>query len=235
MPRVPEEFAGIQVNHCRTPGCINFGVPALAKVAIGAAAHQPGAALDGYHVDQSGKPGRVVPGVRCQKCKVKAVVKSNQGIKEELDRITAYLRRPATPPMACTNRKCANHGKRLADFPELYHGHGGARWKCKGCGRTFSPPRTPAKRGKRYKNAFILRLSLGKMPVRRLLEALDVSATTFYERLEFFEAQFLAFAADRERRLKDRPLKRLYLSSDQQFYMVNWRHKDDKRAVHLKG
>jgi hypothetical protein len=35
--------------------------------------------------------------------------------------------------------------------------------------------------------------------------------------------------------LKDLPIDRLYLSSDQQHYIVNWREKGDKRAIHLQG
>lgn len=234
LPRVPEEFAGIQVNHCRTPGCINFGVAALPHLATGRPSSTGVVAKTRYHLSTTGKHKALA--LKCLECDIKAVVKSNHGIKEEIDRITAYLRPPPAP--ACSNLRCVNRGKSVVEFPELYHGHGGARWKCKGCGRTCSPLRTsapPAAGTKRYKNAVILRSALGKMPIRRLLEALDISATTFYQRLEFFEAQFLAFAASRERRLKDLPLDRLYLSSDQQFYMVNWRQKDDKRAVHLKG
>jgi transposase-like protein len=234
LPRVPEEFAGIQVNHCRTPGCSNFGVPASTQpVALGRPRSDGIGIRDRYQIDITGKR---VPVIACQECGIKAVIKSNQGVREEIDRASAYLRPPPSP--SCRSSRCANRGKSVADHPELYHGHGGARWKCKGCGRTCSPGRTripPSSGLKRYKNAVILRSALGKMPVRRLLEALAISATTFYQRLEFFEAQFLAFAASRERRLKDLPIDRLYLSSDQQFYMVNWREKGDKRAIHLRA
>jgi hypothetical protein len=177
LPRVPEEFDAIQVNHCRTPGCVNFGTAALTQaVAHGRARADGSSVKDRYKLDSTGKGA---PAIQCRDCGIKSVLKSNVGIREEIDRVSAYLRPPAP---ACDNRKCANLGKSVELTPALYHGHGGGRFKCRRCGRTCSPakPRLPSTdRTKKYKNTVILRSALGKMPVRRLLEALGVSATTF--------------------------------------------------------
>src|SRR6185437_6565389 len=87
LPRVPEEFAGIQVNHCRTPGCVNFGVAALPHVALGRPSSTVPATGNRYHLDVTGQSKELA--LKCLDCGIKAAVKSTQGIKEEIDRITA--------------------------------------------------------------------------------------------------------------------------------------------------
>jgi transposase-like protein len=238
QPRIPEEVGGIQVNHCRTPTCRNFGVAASTlPVDIGRPRADGKATRDRYIIVGGGKG---VPALKCRDCGISVILKSNRGIHEELERISAYMKPPAT---ACRNHRCENFGKAVSFFPSLYRRHGTSsygtqRFQCRTCGRTCSEPkpRAPAEdQLKAYKNATVFRSILGKMPVRRILEAADIGAETFYARLKFFERQCLAFAAHRERRLAEMAIDRLYLSSDQQYFLVNWNDAEDKRAVQLRA
>jgi hypothetical protein len=109
LPRIPLEHGGIQVNHCRTPGCLNFGKPALTEdVSLGRPRSDGSGIKDVYKVVGGGKG---VPAIDCDGCKVKVLLKSNRGIREEVDRISAYLTPEPAPSAACTNRRCENHGK----------------------------------------------------------------------------------------------------------------------------
>jgi Bacterial extracellular solute-binding protein len=67
------------VNHCRTPACPNFAVPASTQPV---APHRPPAGSvgtgDGHHRDVTPKGA---PALVCQTCDVLILVKSNQGIQ----------------------------------------------------------------------------------------------------------------------------------------------------------
>jgi transposase-like protein len=210
-PRIPEEAGGIRINHCRSPNCVNYGVPASIEP-VPKGRRPKGAPPEPYTVTGQ-KAG--VPALVCNECKIQVAIKSNEGIYEEIRRVSAYLR--PTPVPACGYWRCENSGKSVLLFPDVYQrfgktAYGTQRYRCKGCGRTCAEPKMRPPTGDQlqaYKNATIFRGILAKAPVRRLLEAADIGAETFYARLRFFERQCLAFAGHRERRRAELDIDRL--------------------------
>lgn len=75
---------------------------------------------------------------------------------------------------------------------------------------------------------------VNKVPFARIVSMLGISWEVFYHRLDFIHRQCLAFAADRERKLKGLPIRRLYLATDRQDY-VNWAGRRDKRNIVLSA
>lgn len=76
---------------------------------------------------------------------------------------------------------------------------------------------------------------VNKVPLSRIVVMLEISWSVLYQRIDFIHRQCLAFAADRERRLKDLPIRRLYLAVDRQEHLVNWTERGDKRNVSLSA
>ena len=93
-PRVPVSAANplnpaadIQINHCRMPDCDNFGVPAkTTPVKTGRSSDR-----DLHYTLSNTSKGRVAA-LKCKCCGEKPPLKSNQGIAEELARISAHYR-----------------------------------------------------------------------------------------------------------------------------------------------
>ena len=150
-PRVPlgvaNPLAGsgskIQVNFCRMPECDNYSVPArTAPVKPG-----PSPDRDRHYKVASTNKGRVSALV-CKCCGEKPPIKSNQGIGEELARISDSL---LGPDRGCPRESCENHGKSTEEHPDLYYkrgthkGNGRPRHSCRSCGTRFlsgiEPPR----------------------------------------------------------------------------------------------
>src|SRR5271165_7155612 len=75
-PRVPPEHSGVQVNHCKSPGCINYGVAVEQKSVPGS---------NRYTLE--GKRG--ISSCLCTSCAVEFPLKSNIGIVEEVERLGA--------------------------------------------------------------------------------------------------------------------------------------------------
>ena len=78
--KVTKAYRGIQYNACKNPVCSQYGLPA------------PETAIKGvtgpYSVVYGGKK---YPLLRCNICGEMPPLKSNQGIVEEVDRLSAYL------------------------------------------------------------------------------------------------------------------------------------------------
>src|ERR1019366_6365207 len=88
---------------------------------------------------------------------------------------------------------------------------GSQRYRCKACGKTFSvkpaglnPIRNQVQSDK---NAMILRMLVGKMPLRRICEAAGMAPKVLYERIDFFHEQASAFLAHREGRLREMDIR----------------------------
>ncbi|MBI3903217.1 MAG: hypothetical protein HY306_09815 [Nitrosomonadales bacterium] len=79
----------------------------------------------------------------------------------------------------------------------------------------------------------IFKMLVNKVPLNRIVAMLGISWEVLYNRIDFIHRQCIAFAADREAKLKDMPMKRLYLSLDRQEHVVNWTERHDKRNVIL--
>ena len=79
-------------------------------------------------------------------------------------------------------------------------------------------------------------LLMNKSPFRRICEVADIDPKTLYGKIDFLHRQCRAFAAGRERRmLEDMSLRRLYLATDRQDDLFNWRRRDDRRNVALQA
>lgn len=75
---------------------------------------------------------------------------------------------------------------------------------------------------------------MNKTPLRRICEVADIGPEGLYGKINFLYEQTKAFAANRERRLLEgMPIRRLYLSTDRQDYVVNWTQHEDRRNVML--
>ncbi len=239
-PRIPAGAGEIQVNFCKNPVCANFGRPA----SDGVQARGPGAKdrdRDSYTV-VSGKGG---PFLKCGKCGEHIPIKSNQAIKEEIERLSFYLNPKKSP--SCPNVKCPNHDAILIGNynKDKYWAFGktksGAkRLRCKTCGATFSikPPEMlmPTRRHKMsHKNATIFNFLLAKVPIRKLSKRIGVSPQTIYDKIDFIHRQCLAFAGERERFFNERKVERLYIAVDRQTHIINWPTADKRKNIVLQA
>ncbi|MCX5734576.1 MAG: hypothetical protein NTW68_09655 [candidate division NC10 bacterium] len=232
-PRIPPPVDGIQVNFCKNPGCPNYGVPALPRVAYTRLTADP--FHDHYEMDWGKLPS--VPLLHCQLCREEPPIKSNQAVAEERARLLAPLQQRPEP--SCPNPLCANHPIPLSRAAGSYQSfgktHSGSRrYRCKACRQTFSVGIATLRQKAPEKNRTIFTLLVNKAPLRRICEVAQIDPSHLYWKIKFLTAQCQTFVADRERRLLGGlPLRRLYLTTDRQEYMVNWPRQEDRRNVLL--
>lgn len=225
-PRIPAEAGGIQINFCKTPTCVNFGVAEDADVAKFSKSPASRYRLAGA--------GKHYPHLVCKACSISFPVKSNLGILEELGRMQAeHVRERAAP--SCPITSCANHGLGVSLGKAYYSAFGTSaigspRWKCKACGKTFSTPKSTTHRQRdSHKNKLIFKLLVNKVPLRRICEVAEIGPNALYGKIDFLHNQCLKFLADREAKLPTLAVRRLYLGVDRQDYVVNWARRDDRR------
>ena len=85
-----------------------------------------------------------------------------------------------------------------------------------------------------HKNWTVFSLLINRSPLRRICEVADIDPKTLYGKIDFLHVQYLALAADREKRLLAGVASpRLYLATDRQDYAVNWARQQDRRNVVL--
>ena len=110
------------------------------------------------------------------------------------------------------------------------------RYLCNGCGRYFTEP-SPDMPGGRHKqpemDAEVFRRLVNTSPLRRIFKLLKITPPVFYDTIDFIHERCVAFAVAQESRLFRMHLPRLYLASDRQEYVLNWRRRQDKRNVNL--
>jgi len=232
-PRIPLNIDGIQVNFCKNPACENYGVPASSqKQHRGRNARLTG---DVYTVVSSGKG---IPMLRCHKCGEYPTLKSNQGIADEIQRM---MRQFEQKKPRCPVQSCSNHNVSIDAGKEYYSAFGktsggSQRFKCKACGKVFTVSKSTARQRASHKNKTIFSLLMNKVPFKRICEIADVHPKTIYDKIDFIYKQCLAFVADREQRLLGKKsISRLYVSVDQQDYVVNWTKRSDKRNTMLSA
>lgn len=228
-PRVPSEHGGIQYNACKNPKCRQFGLPAE---------DIPLRSAGGPYAIISG--GKVYPLLKCNACGETPPLKSNKGISEEIDRLSAYLEPPK--PAVCPTPGCGNHeggipfGTKKAYRSYGKTAQGSARVQCGSCRKVFVVASKPDKgQHETHHNRDIFNMLVNKVPLSRIVKMLDLSWDVLYHRIGFIHSQCTSFAAHRERRLKTLPIRRIYLSIDAQDYHVNWTGRLDKRNVVLKA
>lgn len=217
------------MNFCKNPQCANFGVPVpMAKT--------PGV-KGAYKLIGGGTQVGTIH-VRCVLCNEKIPMKSNAGIVEELERMQAPFR--ARKPISCPHAACANHDVAV-EAPGAYRAYGynsagSPRWKCKACGRVFSRSlQSTGRQEKSSKNRLLFKTLVGKVPLRRIADIVEVDPHTVRRRVGFIHERCVAFATDREARLAELEIPRLYLSVDGQDQIINWRDKEDRRNVVLSA
>lgn len=175
--------------------------------------------------------------LHCHACGEYPPVKSNVAIREELERLSSYLKPRIVP--SCPNAACGNHGVGVRADSSAYQAFGrttsgGQRYRCKTCGRTFTVRTATAGQRTPHKNKIVFSLLMNKAPFRRIGEVTDINPKTLYDKIDFLHRQSLAFAAHRERRLQEGlSIPRLYIGVDRQDYMVNWTRREDKRNIRL--
>lgn len=179
----------------------------------------------------------MVPRLHCQRCGEEPPIKSNHAIAEERGRMLAMLR-PRTDP-ACPDVRCSHHETPITKGTPYYQAFGqtrsgSRRYRCQACHKTFAVGTATTGQKQPHKNRTIFALLMNKSPFRRVCEVAGVHPKTLYGKIDFLAAQSQAFIAERERRLLDgMSLRRLYLATDCQEYVVNWTRQDDRRNVIL--
>jgi len=152
-----------------------------------------------YIISGSGKSKSSIATFKCKACSEFIP----RGISLELKRLSRYLK---VVEYTCTNNMCENHHIGLESTPSAYQKfgksrHGTPRYRCKLCKKTFSIGKSTRKHKAPHKNAIIFGLLINKMPLKRIMEVADVSATTLYGKIDFIHRQCLAFIANRERKM----------------------------------
>ncbi|HCF4215530.1 TPA: IS1 family transposase [Pseudomonas aeruginosa] len=226
--RSPAAHQGIQVNFCKNPICANFGSPVGDKLSR---------SQNPYRIVASGKG---LPVGYCQSCTESFPLKSNKGIHEELERMLAFL--VDSPVQSCCPvEDCSNHAVPVSSGKVFYSSFGttcsgSQRYLCKGtvagkpCKKTFSITSKSTRRQRlTHKNKSVFKLIVNKVPVRRIAEIEEIALQTVYDKIDFIHRQCLAFASERESKLPDMPIRRLYISVDRQDYVINWSRRDDRR------
>ncbi len=225
----------VQVNFCKNPSCANFGVPStLAKHAHRSKA-APGPGLD-YRLDASDKG---TAQLRCLLCGETLPLKSNNGVCEEISRMTKHFIPDAKP--SCKTALCANGGIG-APNTKAYYAFGrtdalSKRYQCRLCKKTFSISKRATLRQRiAGKNVSIFKDLVNKKPLSRLVFTNGIAFQTFYDKLDFFYQQTLDFCRKYEVRLPEvlEGTKR-YIAVDRQDYGVNWMLRKDKRNITLRA
>lgn len=189
--RIPHEINGIQINFCKNPACGNYNNPA-STLKQPRGPNSKDRERNSYTL--SGRSHDLF--LNCSKCKKCPPVKSNKGIQEEIDRISAYLE-IGSNKAKCQNPLCVNHELDLdvIDYPECYRPYGktrigSPRFRCKGCGKTFSvPQKSTHRQRKSHVNAIIFKELVGKKFSKGLAGIADVSMKTLYDKIDFIYRQ----------------------------------------------
>ncbi len=229
--RIPEAVDGIQVNFCKNPHCLNFGVPAP---------EVRGAVKDGkgegsYTLSSKLKQIRTL---LCHFCNRSTVLRSNFGIAQELTRFSPTDCR--NRQSSCTNQTCKSFGLNPMQFPSEYYRHGTTsrgepRFRCKSCGATFSNGAPIRVQRRPELNGEVLKLLVNKMPMRRICEVLEIPPSTLYSKLRYLNEVMGRYAAEQEAGWlsTERAPSRAYVSIDRQDYSLNWGTQFDRRNIVL--
>ncbi|MGH8806514.1 MAG: transposase [Noviherbaspirillum sp.] len=163
-------------------------------------------------------------------------MQSNLAIAEELLRIGAYLE-PETP--TCPNDQCSSYGKSASETVTYarfgVNAHGTPRYRCGSCRKVFAFGGKSTKRQRRtHVNRDVFEHLVNSVPLRRIVKLLQISPDTLYAKLDFIHRQRRLFAGARERTLLDRTdLRKRYISTDRQKFVVNWSSRKDRRNTLL--
>ena len=237
--RILGDMFPIQTNHCRTPGCANFGVPARTKRG------KTGPSQDRdlrYKLNSTAKGQE--PAIECKACKGKGAIRSNAAIAEEVERIVDYAR-PLEHRVACNTRGCANFGLSIGEHRHLYVRHGYYKtpenryYQCKGCLRrvlvSHKVPRIQA--GNQALAADVFSRVANKSPMRRTVAGAGLSGNSAYYRILDFihrRCREMNGAVTRSFLTGERRLPAgMNIAIDSQSLMVNWPSRVQRRTVEM--
>ena|ERR1700690_1719156 len=88
--RIPEAFKGIQINYCKNPRCVNFGVHASTEARPRGIKVKEGSRYT-YTVCGSGGHIGHTSLIRCDLWNERPPLKSNKAIGKEISRMSEYL------------------------------------------------------------------------------------------------------------------------------------------------
>ena len=247
-PRVPRpafiELPGaqreIQVNHCKIPGCDNFGVPARWEPSK----RGPSSERDLAYTLQKGKG---IPGIRCKACGDGPPVKSNAAIARELARLSreSGIWRPEELT-GCRNAQCENHARPIGFHPDAYRKRGkppsgkGQIYECRACGRRtrLSDAVRLHDRHRRMAADIFGRIA-NKSPVRGCCRGGGIRSTnSYYKILDFVHRRCRAYSGTFDRAFIDGRLQLpedMNVETDAQVYRLNWISRMDRRNVELSA
>ena len=229
----------VQVNHCRTPGCANFGVPARTQPGKTG----PSADRDLRYKLTSTAKGQE-PAIECKACRGKGAVRSNEAIAEEIARIADYAR-PLEHRFACKTEGCANQGLSIGEHRQLYTKYGYYKtpenpiYRCKACGRRVHVSARVARIHARNRSlaADVFSRLANRAPVRRTVKGAGLnSCKDYYRILDFIHRRcremngaFTRSFLTGERRLP----AAMNVAIDSQSLMVNWPSRVQRRTVEM--
>ncbi len=237
--RILGEPFPVQVNHCRTPGCANFGVPARTKRG------KTGPSRDRdlrYKLTSTAKGQE--PAIECKECRGKGAVRSNAAIAEEIERIADYVR-PLEFRFACKTEGCANEGLSIGAHRQLYIRYGYYKtrenpiYRCKACLRNVTVSRKAPRIHARNQSlaADVFSRIANKSPMRRTVVGAGLrSHADYYTILDFIHRRCrdLNGAVTRSFLTGERHLPaEMDIALDSQSLMVNWPRKVQRRTVEM--
>lgn len=227
----PEACDGLQVNFCRNVDCPNFGIPRQADQNSPVPINRDGREVAYTMVGDKERPQMV-----CKHCGSKFELKSNISIIRERDRINRFYNH--VDYISCPNEECESHFRSIDSHQDSYQKFGYTtkkvpRLKCKNCGKTFTNSRRDSNHALSHHNFTILKLLMNHSPINRICEIVSVAPKTIYDKINYFEKQFLSFVSRREQQIPS--MKRLYIGTDQQYYTINWEKRTDKRNIIIKA
>ena len=242
-PRVPRHAVAnlvnrestIQVNHCRNPGCENYG--AAPRTMPGKTG--PSAGRDPNYKLHS-TSGGLAPALMCKSCGESPPIKSNAGIADEIERLIGLDGlRTVEEETACKNAACDNVGRAVAYHPREYikvgySPSGGRYYECKHCRRRVTASTAlRAHKATQKRAADVLSRMANKSPIRGILRGAGLnSPDAYYRTLDFIHARCRGFSAQIDRALIDGRMRlpaSMTIESDVQSYIINWTSRMDRR------
>ena len=231
--RLPPAHDGLQVNACRTPGCPNFGVEALAQVDKGRPKKDGTSRRDDYKAN--GDDGNTADQkLFCKACRKAAPIKSNRAIAEELRRISSYLDpipEPGCPTAGCENERVGVFAGRQA-YRRKAKLKTSDRLICKTCGAEFSVATKPFHRQhKPHLNRSVFVEIVTKKSVRGIGKVTELNPKAIYDKVDFIYEQCRRFVGAREARAHRIDRKYIRLCVDRQDYLINWQSRRTRKNV----
>lgn len=240
-PRIPPEFAGLQVNFCKNNRCANFGVPAVQT-------KDPNYTITGdvnYHLSEKVKSKKTKPDasgrqLKCKFCRQHNPIKSNKAVIETLRTLDWSPDNRCCPVSTCENRNLPVNTNLDRYYKKGKTQTGNQRWLCRICKKSFVITRneTNPSRGKLHSRyASSIRALVNGAPMNRILEIEDINPSVLYHNIDRAFQACLRFNQSREARYfkSGKQLGRILLCSDRQTYMLNWSRREDKRNMAFRA